>query len=205
MAQIDFVLIQPIEINPELELDDFDRLRIESIVNQELKDFPFPFQWQNRDQETPEYLLQSAQLKIELHQFSHSFHESEGQYLYSNNSPMFHTGYSFGNRHRHRRYRSSGFGVGISISPGSSSRYVSAKTYNSTEVELRFTLTSANGETTYWIYNEENITDPTTKALAPDDNLKKIVKNGLKSLKKQLKEDQKSYKKMLVKEEMKND
>lgn len=205
LGEIETVWIQPIQINPELKLDNFDQLRIESIIGKELKNFPFPYHWQGENEKPGSDLSNIAILKIDLHQFNHYFYESEGGYIYSRNSPTFHTGFGFGfgNHFRHSRRRSSGFGIGVSISPGSGGQYVSSETYNHTEVELRFTLESPNGEITYWIYNEENITDPTRKALSPDDNLKKIVKNGFKNLQKQLKEDKKILEKQ--KKENKND
>jgi|GEM_PF-1958435 hypothetical protein len=202
LGQLQGITVAPITFESGIELDEFGKLRIQALIQEELKDMELPLTWSDSSHPTSGLSANQGKLTIHVAKFNRGSYDTEGYYERYVNRPVIYTGYhrsGYSNK-RHRRggrhYRSGpSFGMIFNAAPTISTSYVSPQTYNFSEVELRFTLQSANGDTSYWIYNQERAENPTRKASNPDKILKTTAKDAVKTFNKAYKKDLKEWRK----------
>lgn len=201
LAEIQEISVAPITFEPNLDLDDFDKLRITAILQKELKKMPLPLNWQKTTLPDSPLKESKANLLIHITKFDRESYETQGYYESSVSyypTVGYYGGYYSGYRHRkyYRNRRYSGFGVGMVYTPSVSSHYVTPKMYNYTDVEVRFTLQSPDEETSYWIYNGTRIETPSRKNISPDNSLEIITEKAVDNFEKEYKKDLKEWKKI---------
>jgi len=200
LGKLQGITVAPITFESGIELDEFGKLRIQAIIQEELKGMELPLTWSDSSHPTTEINNTQGKLTIHVAKFNRDSYDTAGYYERYVNRPVIYTGYhhsSYSKRHRRggRYYRSGpSFGMIFNATPTVSTSYVSPQTYNYSEVELRFTLQSANGDTSYWIYNQERAEKPTRKASNPDKILKTTAKDAVKTFNNAYKKDLREWK-----------
>lgn len=201
LVEVQEISIAPIIFEPNLDLDDFDKLRITAILQKELKKMPIPLDWQKTVLPDSPLRESKANLFIHVTKFDRESYETQGYYERSVSyypTVSYYSGYYGGHRHHrdHRNHRYSGIGIGMVYSPSVSSYYVAPKMYKYTDVEVRFTLQSPDEETSLWIYNGTRIETPTRSNISPDNSLKIITEKAVNHFEKEYKKDIKEWKKI---------
>lgn len=209
LAEVQEINVAPITFEPNLDLDDFDKLRITAILQKELKQMPLPLNWQTAALPDSPLKESRANLLIHVTKFNRESYETQGYYERSVSyypTVGYYGGYYSGDRYRkyYRNRRYSGFGIGMVYTPSVSSYYITPKMYNYTDVEIRFTLQDLDEETSYWIYNGTRIENPTRKNISPDNSLEIIAEKAVDGFTKEYKKDLKEWKKIQKNKENKS-
>ena len=204
LAEIQQIFILPINYEDNLALDDFARLRIQTEIQNNFKDFPIIVNWLTEEQDLPHTLTANqAKLIINVTKFDTRIHETEGRYektvtptvvvggywnssrYYDYDNRYYRGGY-YGDR-SHRYYSSRGYypyynsGISFGIPSNTvSTEYIPPEILTDTNVEIRFTLQNEKGDKSYWIYNQEIIEPPTRRTLSPDTEVAKITKDAVR-------------------------
>jgi len=183
LAQIEEIIIEPILYGPNVNIDDFDRLRIEASFRESLHNLPIPLVWSTGNA-TGSSSKHQARLLIYVKSFHLESRPTKGRYeSYTVNRPIsIIDDYSWTRDGRRRYWRSQDRFE-------SRTYYVEPEERFQARVEVQLTLKSMDHSQSYWIYNQERF--DTNRNSSPDKSLKIIAKDGIKKFRNAYQKDEK--------------
>lgn len=181
LASIDLIIVEPIIYDAQLEIDDFDKQRIEAAFQQEFHSFPIKIHWKADDTDIPR-ANHPAYLTIYLKKFAWDRYVSPGHYeSYTTTSyDSIIDDYYWDRRGRRHSW---------SIAPRTISRtyYVDPEENMRARVALQMTLQNTEKSLNSWIYTQERFDNG--RKTSPDKSLQTILKEARKQFIKDLKND----------------
>ena len=197
MAEIREIDIEPITFGQGLQLNEFDKARIQGAIKKGLADLPISQNWTPKKSTSKASANENrGKLVIEISKYGSEIYHNSGTTGTPTQQKDTNIGYSQSYfRDRYKKSIDPGFHTVSTAAPMSQNLYVEPEIYNQSRIAIRFTLQDPSGQTSYWTYDQEQVEALTRKNTELEKTLKSLTEEAVKDFKRYYRDDLRKWEK----------